>query len=288
MEGVADIDRNPFLDDRLDGRRVDDLCAEVGEFLGGAVGNVPDGSGRRDDLRIGGHHSVDVGPYLDEPRVDADGIEGGGIIRAAAPQGRDPAEGIGGDETRNDEQRGMGTGVHGFADVRVGRFRIDGALDGADDFPGIEPYGRDSEGCELRGDDLRREQFPVALDGVQARIAEFPEEEDAAGDAFERTEQSVDRLADGVAVALRKEFFYDGEVPLLEGGDVILVGLVPEGRFLSGFDEPVRAAAHRRADDDGTVPFQGCGHDVRYGRDGGGVGDRGPAEFHYLHSRGFK
>ena len=98
----------------------------------------------------------------------------------------------------------MRAGVDCFANIRIGRFRVDGSLYCADDFAGIEPDGRNAERRELGGDNLRREEFSVALDGIQAGIAEFSQEENAAGDSFKRTEQPVDRLPDRVAVPFRE------------------------------------------------------------------------------------
>ena len=282
IEGVLDIDRNPLLHDRLDGRRIDDLRPEMGQFLRRAVGNVPDGPGGRDDLRIGRHDAGDIGPDLHQPGADAYGEQRRGIIGAAAPEGADPALCIRSDETRHDEQGCMP--VNRLPHVPVRRLQIDLAVADPDDLPGIQPFTADAQRSELREDDLGREQFAVALDGVQACGAELAQQEYAPDGVAQFAEKMVNRRGHLLLEYGREQFPDDGMVAVLEFLQQVQASFVPGGGLAADLDQGIGAAADGGADDDGTVLLQGLGNDAGNPADGGGCGNGRAAEFQYLHS----
>ena len=80
VEGVFHVDGDAFGHNRLYGRGVDYLGAEVGQLLGGPVGDVGDGPGAWNHLGMGGHDAGDVGPDFNPAGVDADCHQGCGII----------------------------------------------------------------------------------------------------------------------------------------------------------------------------------------------------------------
>ena len=65
VEGILDLDRNILDADRIDGRRIDDLCTEVTKLHSLDIRQLVDGIGRLDDFGVGSHETVDVGPYFE-------------------------------------------------------------------------------------------------------------------------------------------------------------------------------------------------------------------------------
>ena len=64
IEGVLDLDRYIFYADGIDGRRIDDLRTKVTQLHRLYIREFVDGIGCLDDLRIGCHESVHIGPNL--------------------------------------------------------------------------------------------------------------------------------------------------------------------------------------------------------------------------------
>ena len=282
IEGIPHIDRNPLFHDGLDGRRINDFRPEVGQFLGGTVGDVPDGPGGRDNLGIGGHNARDVGPDLHQAGTDAHGQQRCGVVRAATAEGADPALRIRGDEARHDEQRGMS--VHDLPHVPVRDFLVDMAVGHTDDLPGIQPLAADAQGGELCEDDLRREQLPVTLDGIQAGRAELAQQENPAHGVAQFPEQAVYHRRNLLLEDRRKQFPDDGMMPVLQFLQQGQAAFVTVRRPAADFDQGVGTAADGGTDDDGPVLFQGLGDDAGDPADGGSGSDGRAAEFQYLHT----
>ena len=103
--GVAAVeheDGDVLLDGRQDGGRVQDLCAEVGQFGGLFKADGLDAVGVGDDARIGGEDAVHVGPDFDGLGLEGAADQRAGEVGAAAAQGGGDAGFVGGDEAAHD------------------------------------------------------------------------------------------------------------------------------------------------------------------------------------------
>ena len=78
------MDGDVLFDGREDGGRVQDLCAEVGEFGGFFKADDLDAQGVRTDAWVTGHDAVHVGPDLDGVGGKGAAHECGGEVRTAA------------------------------------------------------------------------------------------------------------------------------------------------------------------------------------------------------------
>ena len=282
IEGVLNIDRDALVDDRLDGRREDDLRAEMRQLLRRAIGDIANGTGRRHRLGIGRHDTRHVGPYFYQSRMHADGKERGCVVGASASERRDSPLLVGSDKTRNDEKRGMRLAFHRRGHIGISPDGIHYPADGRNQLPGIEPVARNAERSELGGKDLRRKQFAVALYRIQARGAEFSQQEDPVKDAPERIEETVDGLPDsGFPVGGQQllDHFQMPSVKAVEFGQIAFIAL---GGQVAEADQRVGAAADSRTDQDRTVAFDRSADDLD---DSLGRGDGRAAEFQNLHNR---
>ena len=79
--------RNILADGRQNRRRMQHLGAEVGQFGGLFEADDLDAVRVRTDIGIGGHHAIDVGPYLDGLGIQSGAEERGRVVGAAAANG---------------------------------------------------------------------------------------------------------------------------------------------------------------------------------------------------------
>ena len=260
VEGILDDDRNSLVHNGLDGRRIDDLGPEMGQFLRRPVGDVRNRAGGRDDLRIGRHDARDVGPDLHAAGVDAHGHERGREVGAAAAERRHAAVPVRGDEARDDEQFHVRVRIHGLGHAGVGFRLVHLPVAHLDEGPGVEPLASDAQRQELVRQDGRGEQLAEALDGFQARLAQFAQEIHAVRDALQGFEQFVHGSGRPLPVSFRQQFADDLVMALPEVLDERLVGLVAGGRLPAGLDQRVRTSAHGREKPRWCGPLRGpCG-----------------------------
>ena len=173
------------MHNRLDGGREDDFGAEVGQFLGGPVGDVPDGTRGGDGLRVGGHDARHVGPDFHQTGLDARRQQRGGVVRTAAAQGGRASLLVRCNEARYDEKGRVGVLCKGFGNVGVGLGRFHATAYGLDDVTGVEPLAGQSQRREFGGQDLGGEQLSEALDGIQAGRTQLAQEKHPVQDALE-------------------------------------------------------------------------------------------------------
>ena len=129
VESVLDLNGNVFYADRVDGRRVDDLGAEVAQFHGLHVRQLVNGVSRLDDLRVGCHESVYVRPDFQHLGIQHCRNDGGRVVRAAAPQIRRlMALAVPGYEARHDVDMLVVQVLEGFLDQLCRLFHDDHVL----------------------------------------------------------------------------------------------------------------------------------------------------------------
>src|SRR5437868_5222244 len=87
ITGIQDVDRNVLLDRGQQGCGMQDFGSEVGEFGGFVKADDLDTAGVGTNVRIGSHHAVNVGPYLDALGTETCPHNGGGEIRSASADG---------------------------------------------------------------------------------------------------------------------------------------------------------------------------------------------------------
>jgi hypothetical protein len=103
-EGVADAHRDARGAGRRDGARVEHLGAEVRQLEGLFEAQRRQHARRRRDPRVGGRDAVDVGPDLEQPRVERLGEQGGGVVGAAAAEAHRLPLRIAAVETRQEDK----------------------------------------------------------------------------------------------------------------------------------------------------------------------------------------
>ena len=281
--GVEDADGDARLLGRGHGWRIEDLGAEFRHVAGGAVRQVGDGRGGRDDLRVGSHDAGHVGPDLHDAGVASGGIKGRRIVGAAAAQGHAPALQVGGDEAGGDEDIDVGVCFEGGADVGVAQLDVDLAVLGAYDLPGVDPEDLVSVGGELSGDDPGGEEFAEGLDGLRLSGRDGAGGVDAVRETVQLVEGRVTFADRVVAGGAFEEFLDDAAVDAAQGIDLGLVGTVALGGFGADLDEGVRTFADGGGDQDDFLLPGGGSDDLGHFADDGRGGDRGSAEFQYFH-----
>ena len=86
IECVLDADGDVLHADGIDGRGIDDLCAEIAKLHRLYIAKFVYGVGSLDDTRIGGHESVYVGPDLKNVCIEGCSNDGSRIVRSATSE----------------------------------------------------------------------------------------------------------------------------------------------------------------------------------------------------------
>ena len=86
IEGVLYLDRDVLDANRIDGWRIDNLGTEVAQLHGLDIAQLIDGIGCLDDTGVGRHKAIDVGPYLQDLRIEGCSNDGCCIVRAATTE----------------------------------------------------------------------------------------------------------------------------------------------------------------------------------------------------------
>ena len=196
VKGVLHLDGYILDADGINRRRVDDLCTEVAELHGLDIAELVDGVGRLDDLRVGSHEAVDVGPYLEHLGIEGGSDDGSGVVRAATAQvGGLVAVAVAGYEARHDEY-GLGCviateGAEGLLDELRGELGVEHVLAllilGAYEVAGIHAHAVLHQG----GHDVRRQSLAVADDGILGLGTQVVDEVDTIVDAAQLVEELV-------------------------------------------------------------------------------------------------
>ena len=184
-EAVAHPHRDPLLARRLDGLRMQHLGAEEGELHGLLVAHLGEHGGAGDQPGIGAVDAVDVGPDLQQLGVEGPGGDGGGVVRAAAPEEVDAAVGVAAEEAGEDgDRRGLlaqgGEGLAGGRPVGRGGQR---RTAGADQRLGIEQPGVEAARREQAGDQ-----------GAGGALAEGGEEGEGGGRALAEEAEAAQQV----------------------------------------------------------------------------------------------
>ena len=166
---------------------------QLGRFL---EADDLDAAGFGADVRVGGHHAIDVGPYFDALGIQTGSDDGGGIVRAA-PADRGGDSGFGGaDETSHHRHTaGIDQRLHLGPQAFVGFFKQGsgfgmGAV-GHQAVARIEMCGGHALGGKCRGHDLARKHFTVGGDVVGGARCQFADGGDAAQQFVEVLEISA-------------------------------------------------------------------------------------------------
>ena len=192
VEGVLHLDGNILDADGIDGRRVDDLCAEVTQLHSLYIRQFVDGIGRLDDLRVGGHEAVDVGPDLKYLGIHSSSNDGCRVVGAAAPQvGGLVAVAVAGNEARNYGDGLVAQVLERLFHQLVGQFRVEHVLTllilCTDEVAGVHAHAV----LEHSRDDVRTEALTIADNGVLRLCAQVVNQVHAVVDAPQLVEELV-------------------------------------------------------------------------------------------------
>ena len=205
---VEDQNRDVLLHGRQDGCRMQDLCAEVGEFRGLFKRDGFDTQSIAADARIGGHDAVDVGPDFDGTGMQCTAGERSGEVAAAAAERGGDAGGGCADEAAHDGHFAgfqQGQRVRGECGLD-GRFERGGLAErvvGDDAGAGVEvgtaatPRRAESAAATMR----EESRSPKLTTRSVVRGCEFADGGDAAEQVVQGIELGVEHLCvDGGAL----------------------------------------------------------------------------------------
>ena len=105
IERIEDLNRNIFNKGRLQAGRINHFGPKVAQFHGFSVGNGRNREGIGNLARIGGHHSVHVGPNFNYIGIKRRAKNGACIVRASASKRSGDSFGGRADKARNALQR---------------------------------------------------------------------------------------------------------------------------------------------------------------------------------------
>ena len=197
VERVLYLYGNILDADGIDGRRVDNLGAEVAQFHRLYIAQFVDGVGRLDHLRVGGHESVHVGPDFQHVGIQRGGNGGGRQVRASSSQvGRLVRVAVAGNEAghhihRSDGRARVEERFEGLLDQLVRQFRVEHVLAllvlRADKVAGVHPGAVLDDG----GHDVRAQSLAIADDGVLRLLAQVVNQVHTVVDAPQLFEELV-------------------------------------------------------------------------------------------------
>ncbi len=158
IEGIQHLQRDILGKSRLQAGWINDLSPKVRQLHCLGVGNSRNRESVGNLARVGGHHTVHVGPNLDHLGVEGRPENGSRVVRAAAAQCGGDALLRGGDEARDALQsRGFGKMLEdltvGHSEVHVGHPEVG---IGANQLPGVAKLGFKPLIFEGLGDDIGR------------------------------------------------------------------------------------------------------------------------------------
>ena len=253
-ESVSDLYVNARFHGRGDGGCVQHLGPVFRHFQGGAVGHAGNGTGGGNLLGVCRHNAGYVGPDLEGVCPQRGRVQGGAVIRAAAAERTDPSEGVAADEARRHDDRGV-RGGDGRPDppVRLRQVILH------DEFPGIDPLGRDAFAFEFPGEDaggkeLTKGDFLLGRGG------------------FHRGEQAHYFRGGFGLLGAREQAPHDGQVPVHQRGFPLQVAVCAS-------KQPVRTAADGRTDEHHPAAVEGVAHNVQHAGHVGRVRNRRTTEF---------
>src|SRR5580698_7890650 len=175
---IQNIDRNIFLDGRKHGGRVQNFCAEVGEFGCFVEADDFDAAGFGADARVGSENPVDIGPDFDALGAESGAEDGGGKIGAAAADRRGDPGPAGGDESAHNrdlacvEQR-----LDFFSKLYVGLVELRNGLHvgavGDEDLARVDMNSVEAAGGKGGGDDFAGEHFAEGGDMIGGAGSDF-------------------------------------------------------------------------------------------------------------------
>ncbi len=112
-EGVADAHRNTRRARRRDRPRMQDLGAEMRQLHRLFVAHALEAGGRRGEARIGGEDAVDIGPDLEQARLESLREERRRVVRAAAAEAHHLAALVATEEAGQEQYRPSCAAPHG-------------------------------------------------------------------------------------------------------------------------------------------------------------------------------
>ena len=225
-----------------------------------------DSARRRHVLRVGGHNSRHIGPYLQSLRSEGCGIERRAVVRTPSAEGADMSVLVPGYEARRYEHIHLGMAFHHLLYVVIGQRLVHDPAFGAHQVSGVNPKGVEPVAVKLFRQNACRKQFSESLAVSSVGLIEF-------------VKQPSQGLINGIPLFTGEKTRCNGFVFLQQGSpNPVLV-------LSSGTEsyQRVSASADCGADEYHLVFFHCLIDDVKHPRDSRCVCDGSAAEFQNLH-----
>ena len=211
VEGILDEDGDILSTHGVNGGRINHFGAEVAKLHGLHIRQLGNDVSRRNNLRVGRHEAVHVGPDLQHLGIERRSDDAGGVVAAAAPQIGDLAAlHVGGNEAAHDGH--LGQGLERFLDQRdralLSQDVTVALLGGLDEAAGVIPLGSFNHS----GHDAGRDTLAVGHDGGLRLGRKVADEVNALVDALELVEQCMHRLHKGSTTLRSYDSFDHGIV----------------------------------------------------------------------------
>ena len=243
IEGVLDQYGDVLGADRVQGGCVDDAGSEVAELHGLGVAELVDGVGGLDDLWVGCHEAVHVGPYLQDLSPELGRQDAGGVVGTSAAQV---------DDVTSVAVAGYEAGDHcdaaeaceGVAYQFPGEFGVGyllvARLVGVDELQGVVKHGTLDQGADYPG----RQSFSVTFNFEEGLVGKALQDEGAEIEVLESGKQGIQLFLERVAgCSARNHLIHQGEMALAHLLPGLLVLGVALGCHARGGNQLVGDAA---------------------------------------------
>ena len=198
VEGVLHLDGDILHTDGVYRRRIDDLGTEVTQLHSLNIRELVDGVGRLDNLRVGCHESVHIGPNLQHLCIQSSCNDSCCVVTSATSQvGGLVAVAVTGYEAGNNGNGSVGSGITAadrsecFLHQFCSKLGVQGMLAvlllGADEVTAVHAQTVLDQSCHY----VRRQALAIADDGILCLAAQVMNQVDAIIDALQLVEQRV-------------------------------------------------------------------------------------------------